>query len=123
MRRRQRTLSEFLVRALAVAGLVYAGVATYAVPATLLSAETGRADVVDRDQSPGQVVTLRWTPAHARRFPDCRDMASWEGPTVPATVVVVTRAGSPRPMSFTEAYQRARSASRADDVWTIGACR
>lgn len=121
MHRRQRTLGEFLVRALAVAGLIYAGVATYAVPAALLSAETGRTQVVDRDVAPAE--TPRWTRGHARRFPGCVDMARWQGPTVPATVVVVTRAGHPLQMPFDEAYQRARSATRADDVWTIGACR
>lgn len=123
MRRRQRTLSEFLARALAVAGLVYAGVATYAVPATLLSADTGRTHVVDRGEVRGHAPATRWTSAHARRFPGCGDMASWEGPTVPAIVVVVTRAGRAREMPFDEAYERARSASRGDDVWTIGACR
>lgn len=123
MRRRQTTLSELVVRALAAAGLVYAMVAAYAVPATLLSAESGRTQVVDRGAAPGETQAPRWLPAHTRRFPGCIDIAEWAGPGVPASVVVVTRADRLRQMSFEGAYQRARSSTRADDVWVIGACR
>ena len=124
MRRRQRTFAELLTRSLAAAGLVYALVIAYAVPATLL---------VDRDRPdpPGRgpsslthaIDHPTWRATYAHRFPGCVDLADWDGVEVPTEVVVLRRDGEARRMSFDDAYRRATSPSSADDVWTIGACR
>lgn len=125
MHRRQRSLAQLLTRSLATAGFFYALVVVYAVPATLLgdrSESTGQAspDVSSLTRAADQPV---WKHAHADRFPGCADIARWPGAEVPTAVVVVRRDGRLQRMAFGEAYRRATSASAADDVWTIGACR
>lgn len=124
MHRRQRTFAELLTRSLATAGLLYALIFVYAVPATLLGQASGRPGQL----SPGTRSLTKatnwpsWRPAHAERFPGCVDMARWRPPHAPTTVVVVRHDGRVQRMPFGEAYSRATSASAADDVWTIGAC-
>jgi hypothetical protein len=124
MRRRQRTFAELLTRSLAAAGLVYALVIAYAVPATLL---VDRARPGPPGQGPSSLTHATehptWRATYAQRFPDCVDLADWDSVGVPAEVVVLRRDGEARRMSFDEAYRRATSPSSADDVWTIGACR
>lgn len=125
MRRRQRTLAEFLIRSLAVSGLVYAAVLTYAIASALLPAGVVRPSPFEAEenrlgQGPAQPT---WRPAHESRFPGCVDMARWDQPTTPTSVVVVRRDGHPARIPFDEAFHRATSKSKADDVWTVGACR
>ncbi len=125
MRRTQRSLSETLARSLALSGLAYAAVVLYAVPATLLTADSGpeaasggaeRSAQSQVDEGP------TWRPAYAKHFPDCVDMARWVGPDVPETVVVLHRDGGLRRMTFAAAVDRATSDHEVD-VWTVGACR
>lgn len=125
MHRRQRTFAELLTRSLATAGLLYALIFAYAVPATLVGQSASPSDAARPDASALTRATdrPRWNHAQADRFPGCVDMAEWRALSVPATVVVVRRNGGLQRMPFDEAYDRARSASAADDVFTIGACR
>lgn len=124
MGRRRRSFSEMLSRSLALSGLAYAAVIVYAVPATLLSAESGPAASGVGGRALSQdMEDLAWRPAYAKRFPDCVDMARWEGVDVPKTVVVLRRDGGLGRMTFDEAFDRATSSDHADDVWTVGACR
>ncbi len=51
------------------------------------------------------------------------DIARWDGPEVPKTVVVLRRDGGLGRMTFDEAFDRATSPDQADDGWTVGACR
>ena len=124
MRRRQRSFGELVTRSLATAGLLYALVFAYAVPAYLLNHTADLQGPVRPDVSALTRPTAApgWTRARAEQFPGCIDMAEWRASRVPATVVVVRRDGGLERMSFEEAYRRARSASAADDVLTIGAC-
>lgn len=125
MRTKQRSFSETLARSLALSGLAYAAVIVYAVPATLLSAESEQPASEGAGHSRLSEVTehLSWRPAYAKRFPDCVDMARWDGVDVPKTVVVLRRDGGLGRMTFDEAFERATSGNQADDVWTVGACR
>jgi hypothetical protein len=125
MHRRQRTFVELLTRSLAAAGLLYASIVVYAVPAYLLGESGGRSGSTGPDVSAlnQEAVPRAWRPTHADRFPGCVDMAHWAGSEVPATVVVMRRDGEVRRMPFDEAFRRATSVSAADDVFTIGACR
>jgi hypothetical protein len=125
MRRRQRSFPELLTRSLAASGLLYAFVIAYVVPATLFFDSPRRPAPSHPGASPlSQEIDLPgWRATHVKRFPGCVDMASWPGPGVPASVVVVRRDGQLRRISFDEAFDRATSTSAADDVWTIGACR
>jgi hypothetical protein len=124
MRRRRRSFTELLTRSLALAGLAYALVIAYAVPATVFFDRPSR----PAPSYPGashlsqETDVPAWRPTHAKRFPGCVDMASWPGTDVPTSVVVVRRDGQLRRISFDEAFDRATSTSAADDVWTIGAC-
>jgi hypothetical protein len=124
MARTQRSFPEQLTRSLALAGLAYALVIAYVVPATLLVEQTRRPAPTHPGASPLSATDHpAWKRAHAKRFPGCLDIASWPGGDVPSSVVVVRRDGRPMKISFDEAFERATSASRADDVWTVGACR
>lgn len=123
MHRRKRTFAELLTRSLATAGLLYALVFVYAVPATLLrgpAPDEVRPDVSSLTQPQGRP---SWPRVRSDRFPGCVDVATWGASRVPRTVVVERRDGRLLRMPFAEAYRRARNASAADDVWTIGACR
>jgi hypothetical protein len=124
MHRRQRTFAEMLTRSLASAGLLYALVFAYAVPASLLSktADPGLGKAPDLSALTPETDGTRWMRAHAARFPGCVDVAQWAARRVPTTVVVLRRDGALQRMPFDEAYRRATSASAADDVWTVGAC-
>lgn len=124
MHRRQRTFAEMLTRSLATAGLLYALVFAYAVPATLRAEGADQPGLAGPDTSSLSGLTDHpaWRPAHANRFPGCIDMAKWASSQVPDAVVVVRRDGGLTRMSFDEAFRRANSGSLADDVWTIGAC-
>jgi hypothetical protein len=124
MHRRQRTFAELLTRSLATAGLLYALVFAYAVPATLLGQSSGRPGRMGPDVSALTRATdlPAWKTTHGERFPGCVDMARWAAQVPPRTVVVVRRDGHVQQMPFDEAYHRARSTTAADDVWTIGAC-
>ena len=121
MRRRQRSFAELLTRALAVSGLVYALVAAYVVSATLFAPPATQSQGGSDAVSPSQVQPA-WKPAYAARFRGCVDIEEWTMSDVPTSVVVVRRAGEVARMRFEEAFDRSRSASRADDVWTVGAC-
>jgi hypothetical protein len=125
MRRRQRSFAELLTRSLAASGLVYAFVIAYAVPATIFFDSPRRPAPSHPGANPLSLETGHpgWRQTHARRFPGCVDMATWPAADVPASVVVVRRDGRLRQISFDEVFDRAASASSADDVWTIGACR
>ncbi|HEU4511874.1 MAG TPA: hypothetical protein VFR87_02090 [Nocardioidaceae bacterium] len=125
MRTKQRSFSQTLTRSLALAGLAYAAVIAYAVPATLLSVESGQPASARGGHGVLNRVTegLAWRPAYAKRFPDCVDMARWDGVDVPKTVVVLRRGGGLGRMTFDEAFDRATSSDQTDDVWTVGACR
>jgi hypothetical protein len=125
MRRRQRSLGETLTRSLALSGLVYAAVILYAVPATLLADAPSATTPADPGASSLSATAdhLAWRASYAARFPDCVDMAEWAGADVPKTVVVVHRDGSLGRMTFDEAFDRATSRKKVDDVWTVGACR
>jgi hypothetical protein len=124
MRRRQRGFVEILTRSLAVAGLLYAALIAYAVPATLLRVVPEPTPGLGADASrlSGPVNRPIWRASHADRFPGCVDMAQWTSKVVPSTVVVVRLDGRLQQMPFDEAFRRATSASSADNVWTIGAC-
>ena len=125
MRRGPRSFSETLTRSLALSGLAYAVVIAYAVPATLLSAESGQPASVGEGGSSLSRATqgFSWRPAYSKRFPDCVDIARWDGPEVPKTVVVLRRDGGLGRMTFDEAFDRATSPSQVDGGWTVGACR
>ncbi|HSE07826.1 MAG TPA: hypothetical protein VLB29_04100 [Nocardioidaceae bacterium] len=124
MHRKKRTFAELLTRSLATAGLVYALVIAYAVPATLMADATGRDPVVPGPSSSSQFLEHpTWRPADAARFPGCVDMARWTAAIVPSSVIVVRRSGELERMPFDEAFRRATSPSAADDLRTIGACR
>jgi len=125
MHRRQRTFAELLTRSLAVAGLVYAFVIAYAVPATLLAETPGPSSPTRPGASPMSPYDsqVTWERAHAERFPGCVDMAEWTAAEEPSAVVVVRRGGGVRQMPFDEAFRRATSPSAADDVWVVGGCR
>lgn len=124
MRREQRSLAELLTRSLVVSGVVYAAVILYAVPASLLASDNGRPAPLDGSGGSLSQATSQpsWKRVHAQRYPDCVDMAAWDAPAAPSSVVVVLRDGDLARMSFDEAFDRATSHSAADDVWTIGAC-
>ncbi|HEX6248447.1 MAG TPA: hypothetical protein VFZ64_11290, partial [Nocardioidaceae bacterium] len=119
---RQLSLTELLTRALTVSGVVYAAVFLYAVPAALFDGTRGSAERSGPSSLSQTIGGPAWGNAHARRFPDCVDLADWDPAAVPSTVVVVRRNRDVERMDLREASRRAASASAADDVWTIGAC-
>lgn len=119
----QRGFGELLVRSLVTSALLYAAVLGYAVPAALLAEEPGLPTLHRFDGAGAGSGYPAWRPSYAEEFPGCVDMARWEGPGVPATVVVLRRDGALRRMPFETAFRRATSGNEADDVWTVGACR
>src|SRR5512145_195743 len=100
MHRRQRTFAELLTRSLAVAGLVYAFVIAYAVPATLLAEAHGPSSTSRPGVNPMSPYDGRatWKRSYADRFPGCVDMAEWTAAVEPRSVVVVRRGGDLRQM-------------------------
>lgn len=124
MHRRRRTLVEHVSRSLTVAGIAWAAVFLYVAPAALLAdigsppSRLGRGS----ELSPTRA-HLAWTDAHGRRYPNCVAVTGWSTTRAPTALVVVRRNGDLQRMSLGEAHRRAVSASAADDVWTIGACR
>jgi hypothetical protein len=118
-----RSFGELLVRSLAISGLLYSAVLVYAIPATLRAEEPGLPTSHGREGAGAGRHYPTWRPSYAEQFPGCVDMARWDGPGVPATVVVLRRDGALRQMPFEAAFRRATSGSQADDVWTVGACR
>jgi hypothetical protein len=118
-----RSFGELLVRSLAISGLLYAAVLVYAVPAMLLAEEPGLPTSHGPAGAGAGSQHPTWRPSYAERFPGCVAMARWDGPGVPATVVVLRRDGALREMPFEAAFRRATSGNAADDVWTVGACR
>ena len=123
MRGCHRSLGDLLVRSLAISGLFYSAVLVYAAPATLLAEKPGLPTSHAPEGAGAGSQYPSWRPSYAERFPGCVDMARWEGPGVPATVVVLRRDGALREMPFAAAFRRATSGNEADDVWTVGACR
>lgn len=121
MRRRTRKFSDLLTRSLAVSGLVYALVAAYLVPATLL-AEPALTPPDGASSFSHTWTHPEWRAAYAARFPGCVGIEEWTDNAVPATVVVVQRSGELTRMDFDDAYERSRTESHADDVWTVGGC-
>jgi hypothetical protein len=122
MHRRRRTLVEHVSRSLTVAGIAWAVVFLYVAPPALL-ADIGSPP---RDGNSALSPTrshLAWTDEHARRYPRCVAVAAWSTTRRPTAVVVLRRNGDLQRMALGEALRRAQSASAADDVWTIGACR
>ena len=123
MREGPRTFAEHLTRSLAASGLLYALVLAYAVPTTLLAGHAAdEARGRDADRLDHAFDHSAWTPAVAKKFPRCIDMADWSGDGPPAAVIVRRHDGRLGQMSFDEAVHRATSSSSADDVWVIGAC-
>ncbi len=123
MRRRQRTFAELLTRSLAVSGLLYGLVIAYALPMSLAQSSETPARLGPDASSLSQVTGHPgWRRGYAHRFGGCVDIAKWADSEVPTTVVVVRRDGGLERMLFDEAFRRAKSATAADDVWTIGAC-
>jgi hypothetical protein len=122
MHRRRRTLVEHLSRSLTVAGIAWAVVFLYVAPPALL-ADIGEPPRGGESALSATRSHLAWTDEHARRFPHCVGVAAWSRTRVPDAVVVLRRNGDLHEMSLDEAFRRARSASAADDVWTVGACR
>lgn len=121
-RTRRRTFPELLTRSLAVSGLVYAMTAAYLVPATMLAQQ------VPSSPEPPSMFPHAWShpgwqPSYDARFPGCVDIETWAGLEAPTAVVAVRRSGDAVRMPFDTAYERARSRSHADDVWTVGVCR
>ena len=121
MRRRQRSFAELLTRALAASGLVYALVAAYLVSATLFVSPATQSQGGPDQANPSPAHPL-WKPAYGARFHGCVDIEAWTMSAVPSSVVVVRRTGEVARMRFDEAFERSRSESHADDVWTVGAC-
>lgn len=121
VRARRPTFPETLTRSLARSGLVYALVAVLLVSAASIAGDStsrpGGSGVSSHAWSHPS-----WEPAYEARFPGCVDVETWTGLEVPTAVVVVRRAGDVVRMRFDEAYERARTSSPADDVWTVGAC-
>jgi hypothetical protein len=124
MRHRHRTLSEHLLRSLALAGVIYAAAAAYVVPVSLLAEqppELRLSPPAEPGTSSPPPSHPHWRTRYARRFPGCQDIASWAHARVPVTVIVVDRTQRPRRLPFDDAFAEATT-SGPGEVWIVGAC-
>ena len=107
------------MRASVLPVLVFVAVAASLVGAGLLTADT-------RATEAGAAVRMpqpAWREAYSRQFPGCVATVLWPVRERPVAVVVKRLSGEVTRIGVDEAVRRARNASVADDVWTIGACR
>ena len=99
--------------------LVFLTVAASLVGTGLVAANTSasEADAAVRLPLPA------WREAYSRRFPGCVATVLWPARERPVAFVVKRLSGEVARIGVAEAVHRARNATVADDVWTIGVCR
>ena len=107
------------MRASVLPVLVFVAVAASLVGTGLLAADTR---AIEADSTPG-VPQPAWREAYSRQFPGCVATVLWPVRERPVAFVVKRLSGEVTRIGVDEAVRRARNASVADDVWTIGACR
>lgn len=122
MRRRRTTFGQLLSRSLAASGVAYALVAAYLVSTAAFASSAFPGQ--ERAESSGSpwIHHPEWRPRYAVRFPGCVDIGEWTRTEAPTAVVVVRLSGDVARMDLGVAFERSRTRSGADDVWTVGAC-
>jgi hypothetical protein len=122
MRRRRTTFVQLLSRSVAAFCVAYALAAAYLVSTAAFAGPSFPGQ--ERAEGSGSPWTHHpeWRPRYAVRFPGCVDIGEWTRTEAPTAVVVVRRSSDVVRMDFDDAFERSRTASRADDVWTVGAC-
>ena len=107
------------MRASVLPVLMFVTVTASLIGTGLLAADTSatEADAAVRMPEPA------WREAYSRQFPGCVATVLWPVRERPVAFVVKRLSGEVTRIGVDEAVRRARNATVADDVWTIGACR
>ena len=107
------------MRASVLPMLAFVAVAASLIGTGLLAAGTSATEADAAAHMPEPA----WREAYSRQFPGCVATVLWPVRERPVAFVVKRLSGEVTRIGVDEAVRRARNASVADDVWTIGACR